>query len=149
MARKNAHTAVGYAKQSESIPSEPPLSGSNSPTSQERGNPIIDRGPEIVGNRRTSKKRSSIALDQRAVRSVDVGVPSKSGGNEGSRIPETDCWLSTEEVSRRLKIPEKTLANWASLGKGPRYARMGRYRRYRFSDLIIWEEAQLERGGGA
>ncbi|WP_433762113.1 helix-turn-helix domain-containing protein [Nocardia sp. CA-135398] len=80
---------------------------------------------------------------------MDVGVSSKPVDNGEIHIPVTDCWLSTEEVSRRLKIPEKTLANWASLGKGPRFARMGRYRRYRLSDLIIWEEAQLERGGGS
>ncbi|WP_280272629.1 helix-turn-helix domain-containing protein [Nocardia wallacei] len=73
----------------------------------------------------------------------------KIGNNDGNHVPETGYWLSTKEVSRRLKIPEKTLANWASLGKGPRFARMGRYRRYRLSDLIAWEEAQLENGGGS
>ncbi|MBL1080306.1 helix-turn-helix domain-containing protein [Nocardia sp. 2] len=55
-------------------------------------------------------------------------------------------WMSTDEVSERLKIPPKTLANWASLGKGPRFARIGRFRRYRLSDLIAWEEALPTRG---
>jgi DNA-binding transcriptional MerR regulator len=55
-------------------------------------------------------------------------------------------WLSTDEVARRLKIPPKTLSNWASLGKGPRFARIGRFRRYRMADLIAWEEALLIAG---
>ncbi|WP_280422420.1 helix-turn-helix domain-containing protein [Nocardia carnea] len=57
-------------------------------------------------------------------------------------------WLTTDDVADRLKIPPKTLANWASLGKGPRFARIGRYRRYRLEDLIAWEEMMLAQGGG-
>ncbi len=57
-------------------------------------------------------------------------------------------WLTTDDVADRLKIPSKTLANWASLGKGPRFARIGRHRRYRLSDLMAWEEIMLEQGGG-
>ncbi|MFE7720531.1 helix-turn-helix domain-containing protein [Nocardia rhizosphaerihabitans] len=57
-------------------------------------------------------------------------------------------WLTTDDVARRLKIPPKTLANWASAGKGPRFARIGRHRRYRLEDLIAWEQVMLEQGGG-
>ncbi|MGK8558794.1 helix-turn-helix domain-containing protein [Nocardia gipuzkoensis] len=60
-----------------------------------------------------------------------------------------ETWLSTEEVARRLKIPAKTLSAWAAAGRGPRFARMGRYRRYRVSDLLAWEQAQLANGGGS
>ncbi|WP_083898306.1 helix-turn-helix domain-containing protein [Nocardia vinacea] len=104
-----------------------------------------DSGREfkIGGNSRRSKNSPADPLDHTAISSVNVG-PSPQTDNTGNSA--ADYWLSTEEVSKRLKIPEKTLANWASLGKGPRYARMGRYRRYRFSDLIDWEEAQLEHG---
>ncbi|WP_433679215.1 helix-turn-helix domain-containing protein [Nocardia sp. CA-119907] len=59
-----------------------------------------------------------------------------------------EVWLSSLEVSQRLKIPLKTLASWASAGRGPRFARMGRYRRYRLTDLLAWEQEQLDRGGG-
>lgn len=55
-----------------------------------------------------------------------------------------DAWLSTDEVAARLKIPAKTLAVWASTNRGPKYARIGRYRRYRFSDLLLWEQEQIE-----
>ncbi|MEV6140471.1 helix-turn-helix domain-containing protein [Nocardia sp. NPDC051990] len=54
-------------------------------------------------------------------------------------------WLSTDDVAERLKIPKKTLAAWASAGRGPQFARMGRYRRYRLSDLLAWEQEQLDK----
>ncbi|MEV0359357.1 helix-turn-helix domain-containing protein [Nocardia sp. NPDC050697] len=98
------------------------------------------------GNSRRSEKNSTAPLDHTAISSVNIDPSQEIGGIKNSLA---DHWLSTEEVSQRLKIPEKTLANWASLGKGPRFARMGRYRRYRFSDLLAWEEAQLELGESA
>ncbi|NNH73002.1 helix-turn-helix domain-containing protein [Nocardia uniformis] len=60
-----------------------------------------------------------------------------------------DTWLSTEEVARRLKIPEKTLAVWASGHRGPRFARIGRFRRYKLDDLLAWEAERLAHGGGS
>ncbi|WP_223273454.1 helix-turn-helix domain-containing protein [Nocardia cerradoensis] len=104
----------------------------------------------IVGNDRYSQNSSAVALDESGARRVDVVGPPKNVGDNGeSPISAMNYWLTTEEVSKRLNIPQKTLANWASLGKGPRFARMGRHRRYRLSDLINWEEKQVESGGGA
>lgn len=58
-------------------------------------------------------------------------------------------WLTRPEVAERLRVPVKTLAQWASQGnKGPRYARFGRHCRYRLSDVIAWENAQF-RGSAA
>jgi hypothetical protein len=54
-----------------------------------------------------------------------------------------ETWLSTVELAARLKIPIKTLAAWAASGRGPRYARMGRYRRYRLGDVRAWEDDRL------
>ncbi len=65
-----------------------------------------------------------------------------------SHTDVTETWLSTEEVAARLKIPKKTLAVWASAKRGPRYAKIGRFRRYRLCDLIAWEQEQLIHGGG-
>ncbi|MFD8246923.1 helix-turn-helix domain-containing protein [Nocardia sp. NPDC059691] len=76
-------------------------------------------------------------------------TPSGSASFQPDPVSADDAvWLSTREVSQRLKIPLETLASWASAGRGPRYARMGRYRRYRLSDLLAWEQDQLDRGGG-
>lgn len=60
-----------------------------------------------------------------------------------------DYWLSREEVAGRVKVPVKTLAEWASRGKGPRFYKIGRYARYKMSDLIAWEEAQATGGDAA
>ncbi|MGV9331062.1 helix-turn-helix transcriptional regulator [Nocardia sp. NPDC003726] len=54
-----------------------------------------------------------------------------------------DYWLSREEVAGRLKLPPKTLAEWASKGKGPRFAKIGRFTRYRLADLEAWENEQF------
>jgi len=54
-----------------------------------------------------------------------------------------DYWLTRPEVGQRLKVSPKTLAQWASQGKGPRYAIFGKFARYRATDVIAWENAQF------
>jgi len=54
-------------------------------------------------------------------------------------------WLSRQELANRYGLPVKTLAQWASKGTGPRYARMGRHVRYRLSDVIDWEAERVNR----
>ena len=48
------------------------------------------------------------------------------------------------ELADRSGCPVKTLAQWASKGTGPRYARMGRHVRYRLSDVIDWETERVD-----
>jgi predicted DNA-binding transcriptional regulator AlpA len=54
-----------------------------------------------------------------------------------------ESWLSRQELADRYGLPAKTLAQWASKGTGPPYARMGRYVGYRLSDLIEWETERI------
>ena len=54
-----------------------------------------------------------------------------------------DRWLSRQELADRFGLPVKTLAQWASKGTGPHYARMGRHARYRLSDVIDWETTRF------
>ncbi|WP_030171803.1 MULTISPECIES: helix-turn-helix domain-containing protein [Actinomycetes] len=56
----------------------------------------------------------------------------------------SDHWLTRVELAGRLKLPPKTLAEWASKGAGPRFAKIGRFCRYKLSDVIDWEEAQFK-----
>ncbi|MEV0043947.1 helix-turn-helix domain-containing protein [Nocardia rhamnosiphila] len=63
-------------------------------------------------------------------------------------VANDETWLSTRDVAQRLKIPAKTLSSWAAAGRGPRFARIGRYRRYRLADLLAWEQERLAEGGG-
>jgi predicted DNA-binding transcriptional regulator AlpA len=53
-------------------------------------------------------------------------------------------WLSRRELADRFGLPVKTLAQRASKGTGPRYARMGRHVRYRLRDVIDWEAARFD-----
>ncbi|WP_259643932.1 helix-turn-helix transcriptional regulator [Mycobacterium persicum] len=57
--------------------------------------------------------------------------------------------MTRKEVAQRLRVPEKTLAQWASQRKGPRYAVFGRHARYRLSHVITWENAQFSGGDAA
>ncbi|MFD3706176.1 helix-turn-helix domain-containing protein [Nocardia sp. NPDC058658] len=59
-------------------------------------------------------------------------------------MSDAEVWLTTNEVAKRLKIPPKTLSAWASTHTGPRFAKIGRYRRYRLIDLEEWENDRLE-----
>jgi predicted DNA-binding transcriptional regulator AlpA len=54
-----------------------------------------------------------------------------------------DRWISRPELATRLGVPVKTLAEWASKGSGPRYAKFGKHVRYRLKDVIAWENDQF------
>lgn len=42
------------------------------------------------------------------------------------------------DVAAFLGVPEKTLAEWRSQGKGPEYLKVGRYARYRWPAVEAW-----------
>jgi predicted DNA-binding transcriptional regulator AlpA len=70
------------------------------------------------------------------------------GGAKGSTDMENrteDRWLTRRELAERYGVPVKTRAEWASKGTGPRYAKIGRYVRYRLSDVIDWERERFPR----
>ncbi|MGW0245114.1 helix-turn-helix transcriptional regulator [Nocardia goodfellowii] len=48
-------------------------------------------------------------------------------------------WLTRAEVAQRLRLSSKTLANWATTGRGPKFKRFGNRCRYRVSDVVAWE----------
>lgn len=52
-------------------------------------------------------------------------------------------WLSRQELATRLGLPVKTLAEWASKGTGPRYAKFGKHTRYKLGDVIEWENGRM------
>lgn len=49
--------------------------------------------------------------------------------------------LTSHQVALRLSITEKTLRYWRSLGKGPRYVKLGPSR----TSLIRYDEDEVER----
>jgi len=52
-------------------------------------------------------------------------------------------WLTRTELAARWKMPPATLAQWASQGRGPRYAKFGRHVRYNVSDVTAYEDEQF------
>jgi hypothetical protein len=63
-----------------------------------------------------------------------------------AETPSRESWLTRRELAERWKIPPATLDQWASQGRGPKYALLGRHARYRLSDVIRWENAQFSDG---
>jgi excisionase family DNA binding protein len=56
--------------------------------------------------------------------------------------------IDTRQLAENLQIPPRTLDQWAYLGKGPAFIRVGRHRRYRQADVEAWLDSQT-RGGDA
>jgi excisionase family DNA binding protein len=54
----------------------------------------------------------------------------------------SDEFLTTPELSERINVPVATLHAWAFNGTGPTYYRLGRGRRYRWSDVEQWLETR-------
>ncbi|WP_280333116.1 helix-turn-helix transcriptional regulator [Nocardia wallacei] len=53
-------------------------------------------------------------------------------------------WLTRRQVADMLGFEPKTLANWASEGKGPRFVRVGGGQcRYRLADVVAWQDDQF------
>jgi predicted DNA-binding transcriptional regulator AlpA len=64
--------------------------------------------------------------------------------NETEKI----VWLTRKEAAAHMRLSSATLANWASLGCGPAYVRIGQGRvLYRLSDVDAWMDNQVKRAG--
>ena len=51
---------------------------------------------------------------------------------------------TSKEVAEYLGVPVATLDQWAYRGVGPRYSKVGRYRRYRWEDIEKWLDQQAK-----
>lgn len=54
----------------------------------------------------------------------------------------------TPQTSAYLGVPEATLLQWVSRGEGPRSYRVGRYRKWKPSDVLAWLETRASDTGG-
>lgn len=54
---------------------------------------------------------------------------------------------SPKELGAYLGVPETTLSQWRWRGTGPRWSKVGRHVRYRWSDVEEWLDAH--QGGAA
>jgi len=63
-----------------------------------------------------------------------------------STVNET-VLIDSRAAGQMLGVSERTLANWASMGRGPVYVKVGDLRRYSREDLCSFIE-NCPRGGG-
>lgn len=61
-------------------------------------------------------------------------------------MPDSRPLATRQEVAEYIRIPSTTLDQWAYRGVGPRYHKVGRHARYRWSDVEQWLERRA--GGG-
>lgn len=58
--------------------------------------------------------------------------------------------LDSNELARELNVSIRTLDQWAYLGKGPAYLKLGKHRRYRREDIDAWlDERTVSTSAGA
>lgn len=63
---------------------------------------------------------------------------------KGNTMRDTRPLAKRCDVADHLGVPEKTLTQWAHKGTGPRYIRVGRHARYRWSDVEKWEDQNVQ-----
>jgi helix-turn-helix protein len=65
-------------------------------------------------------------------------------------MDKPEALATPAEVAQMLgEIPEHTLAQWRSKGKGPDYIKVGRHVRYRWSAVNTWLDEQSTAVGAA
>ncbi len=57
--------------------------------------------------------------------------------------------LTISELAEREGVPVNMVYRWNSRGEGPRYLKIGKHVRYRFSDVIAWENGRYADAGAA
>lgn len=57
---------------------------------------------------------------------------------ETTAVAQRDDLLTPEMVTSAIHVPEKTLAQWRYLGRGPRFLKLEGHVRYRRSDVEAW-----------
>lgn len=53
-------------------------------------------------------------------------------------MSERRALATSEDLATYLGVPVRTLDQWAYHGTGPKFSKVGRHRRYRWSDVEKW-----------
>jgi predicted DNA-binding transcriptional regulator AlpA len=59
-----------------------------------------------------------------------------------------ETFLSVDDLAARYDVEKQTVYHWNHQRRGPRFIKVGRFPRYRLSDVIAWEEARASDTGG-
>lgn len=54
-----------------------------------------------------------------------------------------DRHLTVRELAARERVEPQTVHKWNARRCGPPFIKMGRFVRYRLSDVIAWEESRI------
>jgi excisionase family DNA binding protein len=57
-------------------------------------------------------------------------------------LSDPDRLLTVEELAEVAGVPTQTVYKWVTKGIGPRRLRVGKYNRYRASDVKTWLDGQ-------
>ncbi|BAS16600.1 hypothetical protein AHiyo8_49030 [Arthrobacter sp. Hiyo8] len=63
----------------------------------------------------------------------------------GVQAGDDERLLSPRELADRYSIPVQTVYVWRMNNKGPRGFQVGRHVRYRHSEVLAWEQSQLDK----
>jgi excisionase family DNA binding protein len=58
-------------------------------------------------------------------------------------------FLSVKAIADRYDVPEQTVYAWLHKGTAPPSLKIGRYRRFRLSDVLAWEAGRMKEAGDA
>jgi excisionase family DNA binding protein len=81
------------------------------------------------------RSRDAVALQKAA-------LDHEAGRSVMHTNPNLDNLKTQGELAEYLKVKPRTLQQWRSDGKGPRWTRVGRVIRYRDSDVKEWLDQQ-------
>jgi predicted DNA-binding transcriptional regulator AlpA len=59
-------------------------------------------------------------------------------------VPEDERFLSVADLAARYQVSEPTVHQWLYKRTAPRSLKIGRYRRFRLSDVLAWEAEQAD-----
>jgi hypothetical protein len=85
-----------------------------------------------------------------ARRRVSALPPDNEEGTDVEAVQDQDDWVSIVDASAILGVPQGTLRQWRSYGKGPVSYKPGRAIQYKRKELLEWktEREEATRRGG-
>ena len=90
--------------------------------------------------------RLTAGEEQQPAQEAEAGIATRQKGNELTIEDKdrTDRLLTVDELAIYLGVPVATLYQWRYRREGPPGFRVGRYIRYRPTDVQQWIERQLD-----
>jgi DNA-binding transcriptional regulator YiaG len=95
----------------------------------------------MEGYRYSMNQVTKSILNLKEVKALTISIT--SAADRGERH------LSMQDLADRCGVPLQTVRVWRVKGTGPRGMAIGKYVRYRLSDVMAWEESRADPKGAA